>query len=153
MIELMNKEVSNAELTDEAPVYSYGRKDSIMTKAENDFFGVLKELLQGRYQIFPQVHLSALLDEKKVKGQYWEAAFNHINSKSVDFVVCDMIHSRPLLAIELDDFTHDTEERRSRDAEVERMFKNANMPLLRFRDYTTMSSEAIATQIEGVLKS
>ena len=141
-----------ASETKEAPVYSYDRKDFIMTKAENDFFGVLKELLQDRYQIFPQVHLDALLDQK-VKGQNWKAAFRHINSKSVDFVVCDKTYARPLLAIELDDFSHDAEDRRSRDVEVERIFENANMPLLRFRDYKTLSREAIATQIEGVLQS
>ena len=139
--------------TKDAPVYSYGRKDFLMTKAENDFFSVLKELLQERYQIFPQVHLTALLDEKKVKGQNWKAAFRHINGKSVDFVVCDKTYARPLLAIELDDFSHDAEERRSRDVEVERIFENANMPLIRFRDYKSMSREAIATQIEGLLKS
>jgi very-short-patch-repair endonuclease len=141
-----------ASETKEARVYSYGRKDYLMTKAENDFFGVLKGLLQDRYQIFPQVHLSALLDEK-VKGQSWKAAFTHINGKSVDFVVCDKTYARPLLAIELDDFSHDAQERRSRDEEVERIFENANMPLLRFRNYKTMSREAIATQIEGVLQS
>src|SRR5476651_2690832 len=141
-----------ASETKEAPVYSYGRKDFIMTKAENDFFGILKELLQDRYQIFPQVHLTSLLDEKKVR-QNWNAARSHINRKSVDFVVCDKTYTRPLLAIELDDYSHDAEERRNRDVEVERIFENANMQLLRFRDYKTMSREAIATQIEGVLQS
>lgn len=141
-----------ASVTKEAHVYSYRRKDFLMTKAENDFFSVLKELLKDRYQIFPQVHLSALLDQK-VKGQNWNAAFRHINQKSVDFVVCDKTYARPLLAIELDDFSHDAEERRSRDVEVERIFENANMPLLRFREYETMSREAIATQIEGALQS
>lgn len=139
--------------TKEAPVYSYGSKDYLMTRAENDLFDILKELFQDKYQIFPQVHLSSLLDEKKVKGQNWKAAFRHINGKSVDFVVCDKTYARPLLAIELDDFSHDAEERRSRDVEVERIFENANMPLLRLRDYKTMSREAIATQIEGVLQS
>ena len=139
--------------TKEAAIYSYGRKDFLMTKAENDFFNVLKVLLQDRYQIFPQVHLTALLDEKKVKGQNWKAAFRHINGKSVDFVVCDKTYARPLLAIELDDFSHDAEDRRSRDAEVERIFDNAHMPLLRFRDYKTMSREEIATQVEGALQN
>ena len=141
-----------AAATIEKTVYSYGRKDYLMTKAENDFFAVLKESLQERYQIFPQVHLSALLDETKVKGQNWNAAFRHINGKSVDFVVCDSTYTRPLLAIELDDFTHDTQERRGRDMEVERIFENANMPLLRFRDYKTMSRDAIAAQIEDALR-
>ena len=138
--------------TKAAPTYGYGRKDSLMTKAENDFFGLLKALLQDRYQIFPQVHLSALLDEKKVKGQNWQAAFRHINGKSVDFVVCDKTYARPLLAIELDDFSHDTEGRRSRDVEVERMFESAHMPLLRLMDYQAMSRETIATQIEERLQ-
>lgn len=142
-----------AAATKDKPVYSYGRKDFLMTKAENDFFVVLKESLQDRYQIFPQVHLSAVLDETKVKGQNWKAAFIHINGKSVDFVVCDRANARPLLAIELDDFSHDAEDRRSRDVEVERIFENANMPLLRFRDYKTMSREAIATLIENALRN
>lgn len=141
-----------APMAKEAPVYSYGRKDYLMTKAENDFFGVLKELLQDNYQIFPQVHLDALFNEK-VRGQNWKAARWHIDRRSVDFVVCDKTYARPLLAIELDDFTHDADDRRIRDVEVERIFENANMPLLRFRDYKTMGREAISTQIKGVLQS
>lgn len=137
----------------EQVVYSYGRKDFLMTKAENEFFSLLKEVLKDRYQIFPQVHLTALLDEKKVKGQNWKAAFRHINGKSVDFVVCDQNYTRPLLAIELDDFSHDAEDRRSRDVEVERIFENANMPLLRFREYKAMSREEIATRVEGALQN
>ena len=133
------------------PVYAYGRKQYLMTKAENEFFIVLKEILGARYQIFPQVHLTALLDQKKLTGQNWEAAFRHINGKSVDFVVCDQAFARPLIAIELDDHSHDTAGRRNRDAEVERMFRTANLPLLRFRDYKAMSRSLLATQLEATL--
>ncbi len=31
------------------PVYTYGRRDFLMTRSENDFFSVLKDLLQDRY--------------------------------------------------------------------------------------------------------
>jgi hypothetical protein len=136
----------------EATVYSYGRKDFLMTRSEHEFFSVLKDLLHDRYQVFPQVHLSAVLDER-IKGQNWRAAFRHINGKSVDFVVCDKGYARPLLAIELDDPSHDDENRRLRDEEVERIFRGANMPLLRFRDYKTLSREQIGAQIESALNN
>lgn len=143
---------SSGRVAKEATVYYYHRKDYLMTKSENDFFIVLKELLQDRYQVFPQIHLSAVLDQK-VKGQNWNSALRHINSKSVDFVVCDKSYARPLLAIELDDFSHDANERRTRDAEVERIFQEANLPLLRFRDYKTMSRDTVASQIESTLNN
>jgi hypothetical protein len=143
---------SSERVAKEATVYSYGRKDFLMTKSENDFFIVLKELLQDRYQVVPQVHLTALLDHK-IKGQNWNAAFRHINGKSVDFVVCDKSYTRPLLAIELDDFSHDADERRTRDAVVEGIFQGANLPLLRFRDYKTMGRDTIASQIESALNN
>ena len=56
--------------------------------------------------MFPQVHLSALLDHK-VKGQDWRIAFRHINGKSVDYVLCDKATLQPVYAIELDDYTHE----------------------------------------------
>jgi very-short-patch-repair endonuclease len=124
-----------------------------MTKTENDFLKILKSILHERYQIFPQVHLTALLDEKMVKGQNWKAAFRHINGKSVDFVVCDIEYARPMTAIELDDPSHDTEERRSRDLEVECIFDKANIPLLRFRNHKNMSREAIANLIGEAIRS
>ena len=91
--------------------------------------------------MFPQVHLSALLDHK-VKGQDWRIAFRHINGKSVDYVLCDKATLQPVYAIELDDYTHERRDRVARDSEVERMFKVANLPLVRFAN-KDVSNDAI----------
>lgn len=132
-------------------IYQYGRKEYIMTKAEYDFFLMLNEVLRGDYHVFPQVHLSSLLDEKAVKGQNWDAAFRHINGKSVDFVVCDRRYAKPLVAIELDDSSHDNSGRKIRDEEVERIFATANLPLLRFSGHENLSIPDIEDRLRQVL--
>src|SRR5215469_13264717 len=69
-------------------VYRYGRKTFFMNRAEHEFFDVLIEVVGNGYYVFPQVHLSTIL-EHRIKGQDWRAAFQRINGKSVDFVICD----------------------------------------------------------------
>lgn len=121
--------------------YAYYAKNSIMTRTEAEFFKKLNSAVSERYLVFPQVHLSALLDHR-VKGQDWRIAFRHINGKSVDFVLCDKITLQPAYALELDDFTHGRNDRVERDIEVERIFKGAQIPLVRFKD-ANVSSDAI----------
>ena len=114
-----------------------------MTKSENDFFRMLNNVAGDRYFIFPQAHLSAILDER-VKGQNWKAAFRHINGKSVDYVLCDRQTLKPVYAVELDDYTHTYKHRQERDSEVERIFQSAGIPLVRFGDYKTLTEDEIA---------
>lgn len=123
-------------------LYSYTAKSLMMTRTESEFFLKLDHVVSERYHVFPQVHLSALLDHK-VKGQDWKFAFRHINGKSVDFVLCDKETLRPTYAIELDDLTHEQSDRRKRDLEVERIFEEANLPLVRFKNINISETEII----------
>ena len=123
-------------------VYKYQRKEFLMSRAEHESFDVLIEIVGDQYYVFPQVHLSALLDHNVV-GQNWRGAFSHINGKSVDFVVCDKAYIKPLLAIELDDKTHEREDRVERDGEVERMLNEVGMPLLRIKNHGSFDKEEI----------
>lgn len=123
-------------------VYNYTAKYSLMSKTESDFFVKLEQAVSERYYVFPQVHLSAILDHR-AKGQEWKYAFSHINGKSVDYVLCSKTTLKPAYAIELDDYTHDKADRRERDREVERIFEAANLPLVRFKDKDASESEII----------
>lgn len=122
--------------------YSYSAKDLIMSRAEAQFFKQLSFVVSERYYVFAQVHLSSLLDHR-IRGQDWSIAFRHINGKSVDFVLCEKATLKPVYAIELDDFTHEREDRATRDAEVERIFKQAQIPLVRFKSMNATSEEII----------
>jgi hypothetical protein len=143
---------SSSKKTKETAIYQYGRREYIMTKAEQNFFVMLSQTFQGKYHVFPQVHLSSILDEKMVKGQNWKAAFKHVNGKSVDFVICDKQYAKPLVAVELDDWSHGSENRRSRDEEVERIFDAAGLPLVRFNDYKNLSVVDVENKLAHALE-
>lgn len=128
--------------SDKTNDYSYNRKEYLITRAEQEFLNILMEAVGNRYFVFPQMHLSHLLDNK-IKGQSWHGALRHIDEKSVDFVICDKEYIKPLLAIELDDKTHEWESRQERDEEVERIFNEVDLPLLRFESNKDYNVEEI----------
>ena len=110
--------------------YRYSRKQFIMTKAENDFYQALQHAIGTSYMIYPQAHLDVFLDHK-TKGQNWSAALSGIQRKSVDFLICNHIYYNPLVAIELDDASHDRPDRKERDEKVSAICEAADMPLVR----------------------
>ena len=110
--------------------YIYTRKYRIMTEREQEFYKKLKVICGDSILIFPQIHLSNLFFHN-IKGQNFRSAFKFINKLSVDFVLVDSRNFKTLMAIELDDSTHDEQERIRRDFIVDDIFKKANFPLLR----------------------
>lgn len=132
-------------------LYKYKRKDFLISRPEHEFFNILVEILGNKYNIFTQVHLPTILDHKVV-GQNWKGAFSHINGKSVDFVICDKAYIKPLLVIELDDKSHEREDRIDRDGVVEQMLKDAGMPLLRFGNNGSFNKEEVSHLVLEKLK-
>ena len=123
--------------------YKYYAKSYVMTSRENECFKILNEIFSSKWFVVPQVHLSALLDYR-VKGQNWNAAFRHINGKSVDFVLIGKESYKVICVIELDDSTHSRPHRIERDAEIERIFKEARIPLARISKFESMTKPEIA---------
>ena len=142
LVNLVSRNASHKRKVFKNNSYRYTAKRSLMSNTESDFFVKLQRTVAERYYVFPQVHLSAILDHR-VKGQEWQYAFRHINGKSVDYVLCDKATLMPAYAIELDDYTHDRPERKKRDEEVERIFAGANLPLVRFRNKDVSEGDII----------
>lgn len=122
------------------PKYSYFRRENFMTEREKIFFRKLQAVCGDSLVVFSQVRVSSLLNHK-VRGQNFRAALSRINQKSVDFLLCDSRNLRPLLAIELDDRTHDLPERQKRDLEINIIFKDAKFPLLHIQSLNIENSE------------
>jgi hypothetical protein len=141
-----NKKRSQPEDKLVATPYIYARKKYIMSKAEHNFFGLLNNAVGEKYFVFPQVRMSSLM-EPRVHGRTWMGALGAINQKSVDFVLCEKQYCSPILAIELDDWSHDEEKRIIRDKNVEAVFASAGLPLLRFRDVRELTVHDIESQI------
>lgn len=132
--------------------YKYKRKDFFMSRAEHECYDTLIVAVGGKYYVFPQVHLPTLIDNKVV-GQNWKGAFSHISQKSVDFVLCDKLYISPKLAIELDDKTHERQDRIDRDGIVERIFKDAGLPLLRLENRGRFNPTELLEKINTVLNN
>jgi len=82
------------------------------------------------YIILAQVQLSRLLGVKK--GNNYLSWHNRINRMSVDFVVCKK-DSSVVSVIELDDDTHQKEDRQIADAKKDKALSSAGIRILRWQ--------------------
>jgi very-short-patch-repair endonuclease len=108
----------------------YRKKDCLLTPAERSFFGVLGQAIDNDLYIFAKVRLSDLLWLPKGTEKR-QAHLNRIQSKHIDFVLCDRTTTEPRLLIELDDSSHRRTDRQSRDAFVDQAAGQAGLPILR----------------------
>ncbi len=131
--------------------FNYLPKKFMMNSSEYKFYKILCSFIDGLYSIIPQVHLDELVKPERGLKSRRIFSFRHINQKSVDFVICDKKSMCPLLAIELDDRSHEREDRKDRDEEVQRILRESNIELLRFKK--EQSKEEIQNQISEKLNS
>lgn len=83
--------------------------------------------------VLAQVQLSRLLGVKK--GNNYQAWFNRINRMSADFVVCNK-DSSIVAVIELDDATHQKEDRQAADAKKDKALISADIRIVRWQAKT-----------------
>ena len=115
---------------------------SLLTPTEFAFFRALKEACGAEYHILTKIGLWALIESK---NDY--IAWRKISQKHIDFVLCDPNSMFPVLAIELDDWTHNSPKRKAKDAEKDFILKNAAMPILRILPNETYDVQELAEVI------
>lgn len=130
----------------------YTRKDYLLTPGEAAFFRQLLVALQGRFLPAVKVRVADLISVRK-GTENWQSHFNRISSKHVDFVLLEPQSLRPLLAIELDDKSHDAANRRERDAFVNEALAAAQMPFLRIKAARTYSPADLWAQVEAAMRT
>ena len=98
----------------------YEKQNYLFTPAERSFLGVLEQAVGDQFRIMGKVRL---MDIVKVKGgldgKAKQTAKNKIQSKHVDFVACDPNDLSVQFVVELDDKSHEREDRQERDALVD----------------------------------
>lgn len=107
----------------------YVSRERFMTDREQEFFLTLNEVIRAPFRVFAQVRIADVIS---VSGNDI-SAFNRISSKHVDFVIVDESFA-VVCCIELDDKSHDSKKRRERDKFVDSAFRQAKVPLVRFRN-------------------
>jgi hypothetical protein len=129
--------------------FPYQRRETLFSPAERSFLGVLDQAVGEKYRVFGKVRIADVAAVRGTPNQsHWQKAFNKINAKHFDFVLCNPTDLSFACAIELDDKSHAQEKRKGRDGFVEGVCVAIGLPLLRFpakRGYTVDGiREAIA---------
>jgi hypothetical protein len=110
--------------------YPYVLNEKFMSPAEVSFFHVLQQVTNNRLYINSKVRLGDVFWVKPRDKRQFRAYRNKIDRKHVDFLLCDPATLRPIVAIELDDKSHQRQDRQERDAFVDKVFNAAGVPLL-----------------------
>jgi hypothetical protein len=103
----------------------YARRPVLLSRGELAFYRVLQAALPRAVTVCFKVRLADLV---AVQETDWEKFGRPINGRHIDFVLLDE-ETRILLAVELDDRTH--EWRRERDPLVDAVLEAAGVPFLR----------------------
>jgi hypothetical protein len=147
---LVNKSDGKADAENAGPL-PYAKREHFFSKAERSFYGVLKDAVGTDYVLFAKVRLCDLV--KVAAGtERWQSHHNRIASKHVDFVLCDTQYVRPMLVIELDDGSHDREDRKDRDGLVDRILTAAQIPILRVAAKASYPPKELREKIQELLK-
>ena len=111
--------------------YPYLVRDDFLSLAELSFYLVLKSTVSDWALVCPKVSLGDLFYAKSSDHGKYRTYTNKIDRKHVDFLLCDLKTVRPILGIELDDKSHQSQDRQERDEFVENVFSAAKLPLVR----------------------
>jgi hypothetical protein len=110
-----------------------------LSEAELNFYRLLVKVLahpsdpQGSPQavVMSKVRVPDLIQVRKgIERSDWRSAFNRIKSKHVDFVLCEPGTMRAVCVIELDDQSHQRQDRQARDELMDLIYAEAGLPVL-----------------------
>lgn len=108
------------------------KKVNLMSKNEyleyKKIFSVAQKL---NLNVFPKVRLADII-QPTARGKQWQYDFSRIRSKHCDFALCNNFMD-VVAIIEIDDLTHDREDRIQRDKFVDFILKDCKIKVLRYR--------------------
>jgi len=128
---------------------AYRLRDGLHPAAENSFYQVLLQTTEGRATICPKVRLGDILDVEA--GAQPFSGKSRIDRKHVDFLLCEPTTMQPLVAIELDDSSHNRPDRQARDRFVDEVFSTANLSLVHVRVRRQYDTTTLATTLSPYL--
>ena len=146
--------ILNIFLKAKSEKFSYLKNTSLLSEAEKNFYFVLAGVIEKEYLLFSKVRIFDILSIPKglENGRYYQHKIK-IQSKHVDFLLCDTQTIEPLLVIELDDSSHSRSDRISRDNFVDGIFEEAKLPILHIRASSSYNENELLQKIQSHLKT
>ncbi|MCX5658702.1 MAG: DUF2726 domain-containing protein [Planctomycetota bacterium] len=124
-------------------------QDEFLSPAELLFYRSLFVAVGDLAVICPKVRVGDILyviDRKMNMGHA-----NRIERKHVDFLLCDPEGMQPLGVVELDDSSHDREDRSARDQMLDEAYAAAGLAVLHVKARRSYKVDELATQLRPML--
>lgn len=131
---------------------AYEAIPSILTPAEQRFYTVLSQAVQGRALIMTKVRVADIVKVRRSMGRrsFWRH-FSQISQKHIDFV---LVHPRSfdtLCLIELDDRSHARPSRMKRDRFINQVMQDTGLVLHRVKVRRNYDRRALLEQLQSCL--
>jgi Protein of unknown function (DUF2726) len=131
---------------------AYIAAPTLLTAGELAFMHPLEAAIRPTAQVMAKVRLADIINvDPTLRGSDRFRAFNVIQAKHVDFVLCDRASSRIICVIKLNDKSHRQPKRAARDALLRKAFARAGVPFLEVTCASHYEPSNIRRQIEAVL--
>jgi hypothetical protein len=132
----------------------YALRSALFTPAERSFLGVMDGVLPDGVSWLGKVRLGdVFVTRKGLTPSQRTTARNRINQKHVDFLLVRVSDFAPLAGIELDDSSHDAEDRQDRDAFVDQVFRSGGIQLLHVPAQATYNPNELRSKITALLSA
>jgi very-short-patch-repair endonuclease len=126
----------------------YQKETVLFTPAERSFLSVLEAALGDQFRVMGEVRLADVIKVKSgLSRSLWQQAFNRIQGKHLDFVVCDPNDMSVQFVVELDDSSHQQTRRQVRDEFLDKALAAAGVPIFHFSAKRTYFTQDIQRAI------
>lgn len=127
----------------------FGRKASLLSRNEEKLYRTLLSAVRSDYQVMAKVRLWDILwltNEPPDRKQH----LSRLSCRHVDFLLCEPLTLKPLMAIELDDYSHQNPYAQESDRYKNELFAAARLPLLRL-PHSNFPPRQLRNKIEAEL--
>lgn len=140
----------NAASNQSVKEYNYYLRDSILTPKEQAFYEVLLKITNAeKHCILSQVSLIEIF--QPTRDNYWGSK-GKIQHLHIDFLLCRKRDLHPILAIELDDKSHQKAKRSARDEFLDALFANFKLNLLHVPAADSYHPKQLASMITKAIQ-
>jgi len=129
----------------------YRVKDDFLSPAELSFYHVLKSIVGDHLTVLSKVRMIDIFYIARPNENY--SYRGRISQKHVDFLLCQPKTMKLIAGIELDDSSHQRQDRIERDEFVNRVFEVADLPLIRIPAQRTYNTQELTSILKTKLSS
>jgi hypothetical protein len=127
ILQQKKKSTSDAELI-------FEERGELFSPAERSFLGVLEQALSEEFRVFGKVRLGDVIQPAKgLNKSQRQTAWNKVNFKHLDYLICRTDTLGVVAAVELDDKSHNAKNRFERDQFIDQALSSAGIRMVRFK--------------------